>query len=64
MTQLALPFLTPDDAATIDAARFAVMRAEGQALAARRLAEADELARLGAQLIDMLERNATAVRAQ
>ena len=61
-TQLALPFLTPDDAATVDAARAAVARAHGHALANRRLLEADELERLGHQLVDMLQRNAAAVR--
>lgn len=60
--QMELPFLTLDDAATIDHARAAVNRAHGNALAARRFAEADELGRLGDRLVDMLERNATAVR--
>src|SRR6478672_4327259 len=49
-TQLALPFLAADDVATIDAARAAVDRAHGNALAARRFLEADELERLGTQL--------------
>jgi hypothetical protein len=62
MKQLALPFLEPEDVATIDHARAAVDRAQGHALAARRLLEADELARLGDRLVDILERNATAVR--
>lgn len=60
--QLALPFLTIDDAVTIDAARAAVRRAANAALSARRLTEAAELDRLGDQLIDMLERNAAATR--
>lgn len=63
-TQLALPFLTVDDAATIDAARVAIERAMTFAVGNRRAAEADELARLGDQLVGMLERNAAAVRAQ
>jgi len=62
-TQLLLPFLAADDVATIDAARAAVDRAHGNALAARRFLEADELERLGAQLVDLLNRNAAAVRA-
>jgi hypothetical protein len=61
--QLTLPFLAPQDVATVDAARAAVDRAQGNALAARRFIEADELGRLGAQLVDLLERNATAYRA-
>lgn len=64
MTQLALPFLSVDEAATIDQARAAVDRAQGHALAARRLLEADELGRLGDRLVDILERNAAAVRAR
>ena len=62
--QLVLPFLTPERARVIDAARAAVARAEGNALAARRLLEAEELRRLGGDLIDMLEANAAAVRGQ
>ncbi len=62
--QQALPFLDQDDVATIDAARAAVLRAENAALSARRLSEAAELGRLGDQLIDLLERNATATRAR
>jgi hypothetical protein len=55
-----LPF---DAVLTIEAARVAVDRAHGNALAARRFIEADELARLGDQLVDLLERNAATVRA-
>ena len=62
--QLRLPFLTLDDAATIDHARAAIDRSQGNALAGRRFVEADELGRLGARLVDMLERNAQAVRAR
>ena len=61
--QLTLPFLTPDQAATIDGARAAIDRAQAHALAGRRWAEADELGRLGTQLVDLLEANAAAVRA-
>lgn len=62
--QLELPFLTPERAAVIDAARVAVERAMTFANGNRRSAEADELARLGAQLVAMLEDNAAAVRAR
>ncbi len=62
--QQALPFLDADDVATIDAARVAVRRSAGAALAARRMADFDELERLGDQLVDMLERNAAATRAR
>jgi hypothetical protein len=61
--QLELPFLTANQAATIDAARVAVDRAATNAIAARRPVEADELIRLGAQLTDMLNANAAAHRA-
>lgn len=61
--QLELPLLDATDAATIDAARVAVDRALQHAVAARRLIEADELARLGAQLVELLDRNAAAHRA-
>lgn len=61
-TQLRLPFLAADDVATIDAARVAIDRAQTKAWMARRTAEADELGRLGEQLVDLLERNAAAVR--
>ena len=60
--QLELPFLTPERAAVVDAARVAVERAQHSALAARRWADADELARLGTQLDGMLHDNATARR--
>lgn len=59
-----LPFLTLDDATTIDAARTAVRRAEEHALAGRRVLDAAELRDVGDRLVDMLERNAAAVRAQ
>jgi hypothetical protein len=62
--QLEIPFLTPERAATVDAARAAVARAEGNALAGRRLVEADELHRLGEQLVAILEDNARAVRGE
>lgn len=61
--QLPLPFLEAEDAAAIDAARAEVDRSQGRAIAARRWAEADELGRLGTQLVGILERNAAAVRA-
>jgi hypothetical protein len=60
--QLALPFLTLDQVVTIDAARAAVDRAQGNALARRAWAEADELGRIGAQLVAMLDENAASVR--
>jgi hypothetical protein len=60
--QLTLPFLTVDQAATLDAARSAIDRAHGHALSGRRWAEADELGRLGDQLVAMLDANAAAVR--
>jgi hypothetical protein len=63
MTQLELPFLTRERAAVIDAARVAIERAQQSAAAARRWADADELCRLGMQLVDLLEENAAAVRA-
>jgi hypothetical protein len=59
-TQLRLPF---DAVLTVEAARVAIARAHGNALAARRFVEADELDRLGDQLVDLLERNAAAYRA-
>ena len=61
--QLTLPFLTDDQAATIDAAREAVDRATANAVAARRTVEAAELARLGGQLAELLEANAGGYRA-
>ena len=61
--QIELPFLTPERAATIGAARVAVQRAMTFANGNRRPWEADELARLGEQLVKMLEDNATAYRA-
>ena len=61
--QLELPFLTPERAAIVDAARVAVERAMTFANGNRRTAEADELARLGEQLVGMLEDNAAAYRA-
>jgi hypothetical protein len=61
--QLVLPFLTVEDAGTLHAAAVAIDRAVGSAVAARRMWEAAELARVGAELLDILERNATAARA-
>lgn len=55
--QLSLPFLTADQAATIDAARAAIERSH---TACRRPAEAAELARIGADLVALLEANAAA----
>jgi uncharacterized protein YecT (DUF1311 family) len=60
--QPALPFLTPDQAATLEGARAAIERAQQKAWMARRNAEADELGRIGDELIAMLEANATAIR--
>lgn len=60
--QLALPFLTAEYAAAIDAAREVVDRQQAKALMARRVVEAAELARLGGQLVAMLEANAAAAR--
>lgn len=61
-TQLVLPFLTVDEAATIDQAREAIDRAQTKAWMARRTIEADELGRLGDRLVAILERNAAAAR--
>lgn len=61
--QLELPFLTLEDLAAIDAARAEVDRSQARAIARRAWAEADELGRLGTQLVQMLERHASAVRA-
>ena len=61
--QLELPFLTPERAAIVDAARVAVERARTFANGNRRTAEAAELERLGEQLVGMLEDNAAAYRA-
>lgn len=60
--QPALPFLTVDQAATLDAARAAIERAQTKAWMARRGAEADELGRIGDELVAMLEANAAATR--
>lgn len=60
--QMSLPFLTVDEAATIDQAREAIDRAQTKAWMARRTVEAVELGRLGERLVDILERNATAAR--
>jgi uncharacterized protein YecT (DUF1311 family) len=57
-----LPFLTPDQAATLEGARAAIERAQQKAWMGRRNAEADELGRIGDELIAMLEANATAIR--
>lgn len=61
--QLALPFLTPDEAGTIHAVREVVARSEAAAITRRHPAEAAELARLGDELVAILERNAEAARA-
>lgn len=56
--QLHLPFLTLEQVAAIAAARAAAARAERHAATAGRRGEAVELARLGAQLVAMLEHRA------
>lgn len=61
--QLALPFLTPEEAGAIHAAREAVARSEAAAIARRHPSEAAELARIGDELVALLERNAAAARA-
>lgn len=60
--QLSLPFLTLEEAGTIHAAQEAIARATGSAVAGRRYFEAEELARIGAELVEMLERNAAGAR--
>jgi hypothetical protein len=53
--QLVLPFLTAEEIGTVEAARAAIDRAQGSAIAARRWHEADELGRLGTQLVDLID---------
>jgi hypothetical protein len=55
--QMELPFLTVDQAATIDAARAAIDRFQGAAIAARRWHDADELGRIGTKLVEILDAN-------
>ena len=61
--QLELPFLTPARAATVHAAAQAIERSVGAAVTARRYHEAEELQRVGNELMRMLDENAAAVRA-
>jgi hypothetical protein len=61
--QLALRFLTAEQAGAIDAALAAVNRSLGSAIAGKRWSEADELERIGRQLVDLLTENSSAVRA-
>lgn len=61
-TQLELPFLTAARAATIHAAAMAIERSVTAAVVARRPYDADELERIGAELLRMLDDNAHAVR--
>ena len=60
--QLELPFLTPARAATIHAAATAIDRSVAAAVGARRFLEAEELTRIGGELLRMLDDNAVAVR--
>lgn len=62
--QLDIPFLTPARAATVHAAATAIERSVGSAIAARRYLEAEELTRIGTELLRMLDENANAVRAK
>ena len=57
-----LPFLTVDQAAAIDEAVAVIDQFQGKAIAGRRWADAEQLGRLGAQLVGILETNAAAVR--
>jgi hypothetical protein len=57
-----LPLLTAADVATLDAARDAIDRAQGHALAGRRFIEAEELGRIGSELVRMLDEQIAARR--
>ena len=56
--QLVLPLLDRADTITVDRTRVAVQRATEHALAAGRRRDAAELAAIGADLLDLLDRNA------